>query len=463
MKPLTCFLLLFTFAGSAQNYQPINSNSLQVFYQAEQFPLVWQADGNMWGTKIDSVQVLPVGDSIYYNYPIYRDTAAENGNFNGDCIWWNAPNWNGTQTRIEVSGSTWLYNQLGDSVRIDHGSPLNSEWSAFNYQNGDSLMAQVVDIQWVDDGWISDSVKTIGFTRYSNGQPTPDNMNDVEVEIYKNAGFRKMVDFTKFPYDTTRIVQVHLNFINKYSPGYSVNGVVNPLPTVGDGFCSKRTCSSQGVECPSGWNSSTSILVQDVAPFGTDGQFSATVLYISQSGASTVVNRIYDPLPDTLYTLIQKNDGGNLMPREQGANYNYSSESPTNENECSSPVVTINNGMYYGETSSCIGFGFAECTYSAEQYSPFVGQVGSSWSVDDDWCSAWAFYSTSYSYFQIGGIDCWDCLIVGTPEINEPKSILIYPNPTNGQVQLSLQDASFNDVTVTVSDLVGRLLSFVNG
>ncbi len=321
------FLLVLSDYAHGQNYQPLYSNSVQTFYQASSFPIgpfSFYEAGNMWGTRMDNIEVFSNGDTIYYNYPIYRDTAAENSN--QDCIWWNAPNWNGKPTRIVSSGTSWFFNQNDDSIQIYHAAQLNEQWKAYSYPNGDSLMAQVVGVQWVDDDWVADSVKTIRFIRFSNGTPIGDILDSTKIEIYRNGGFRKMVDFLKFPDDTIQIHRVDLNSINRYSPGYSVNNEICAMPTIGDGFYRvARQEQLTGGQLTSVTDYPISQVILNVTPFGSNGQLLASVVSNNSSG-SAVHDIVYHVLPDTIFTLVQREEGGNLMPREEGAIYMKLSE-----------------------------------------------------------------------------------------------------------------------------------------
>lgn len=455
----TLFLIFLSALAYGQNYQPINSRSVQAFFQTTPIPQSWGAEGNMWGTRIDSTQLASNGDSIYHNYPIYRDTAIENGNWGGSPDWINAPNWNGFNTRLEPSGISWFYNHSGDSLRIDYSRSLYAEWTAFNYDNGDSLIAKVVNVQWVDDGWISDSVKTIGFTRYSGGTIVADNINNVELELYKVAGFRKMIDFAMFPFDTVQIYQVDLNCINLNSPGYSANGSVYPMPTIGDGYYSMSTCTTYNMGYTCG-NSASSESVLDVSIDSLTGQISATIQRNWQNGPTTQSSTsmvVYEPLPDTLVTLatfLSVYSGTNPMPREElewlfgGTTYRYSNtETIGGQNGCNYPIVTIFQPP-------------SECLYGEYRFSPYVGLVESNWNEDNYYCTGWVDHHVYYDYLRVGDLICGTQLVVGLNEQDsKPSAFTFYPNPASSLLNLQLSDASVpTKLTLSVADVLGRVI-----
>ncbi len=453
------FLVLFADYAHGQNYQPMYSNSLQTFYQASTFPIAgnYIGGGNMWGTRMDSLGISLDGDTIFYNYPIYRDTAAENGS--GNCIWWNAPNWNGKRTKIDTFGSSWIYNQNDDSIKIHHAAQLNEAWKAYSYPNGDSLMAQVVSVQWVDDDWVADSVKTIRFTRFSNGTPIADILDSTEIELYKNAGFRKIVDFFKFPTDTILIHRVDLNSINKYSPGYFAENEIRPMPTPGDGFYrfSIHEILNGGTVYP--WSGSTyspfSQAIMAVAPIGLNGQLLANIVSNTWS-ESNVLDVVFDVLPDTLFTLIQKLDGGNLMPREEGASYFYSISNLVSGNSvCLHPVVTIYYQGYYVDSDlpdTCISYQWNECWGGTEHYATYIGLIDLNTYNDNGWCDGngdrYQFY---YTYLKVGDLECGTPQMVGIDEARFDR-LSIYPNPSNGIFRVEME----GEVEYRVMDALGK-------
>lgn len=452
MTRLAPFLLvLFVITkGHGQNYQPINSHSLQVFYQQTPYflPNNWEQDANMWGTRIDSVNILPNADTIYYNYLTARDTAAENGNY--DNVWWDAPNWNGNSTRVEQSGTCWFYNQDNDSVKVGYSLPLNHEWYAYTYSNGDSLIGKVTDVAWEDDGWIADSVKTISFTRYSNGTPT---WSGITLELYKDAGFRKTVDFVKFPSDTTSIHRLDLNTINKYSPGYSLNGAIRPFPTIGDGFYHVSSCQSYGVQCY-GNSGSASEQVQNVSVDTVSGQITVNVLRNTLSNSifeSSVLDLIYQPLPDTFVTIYDEIFNLDVMPRELFEGWLVPNYAFGNiylyyaEDNCEYPMVTITSPP-------------AECTGTEFRFAPYIGFVYHFWNVDDWYCSGWAYYYDYYTYLKVGNLTCGEQLMVGIEESAIP-TFSIFPNPATDVVKLNFQGSTSDKLVVSITDILGRSMT----
>ncbi len=446
---LTVPLLFLTLMGYGQNYQPINSRSLQVFQQYSDMGFMYSelSLGNMWGTRIDSSHLSLNGDTVFQNYAIYRNTGLEVSG--SSCIKPNTPNWNGLNTRVDPFGATWFYNQAGDSIRIHHQAALNEEWVAYVYQNQDSLIARTISVSWVDDGWIADSVKTIEFQRFANGIPVTDPFNVIEFELYKTVGFRKMVDFHRFPLDTLPLQRIDLNSINKYSPGYMVYDTPMAEPSVGDGSTLVTTCQWSLCTFQTIYQSKEII---EVVPNGIDGQLAVTVL----SGQQTFFLD-YIPLPDSLVVL----HSSGKMPKEEGAVYWFKTLSLINESgECVYPVVSASGqNLYWTEIyggDTCQSRDVSECSFDGfDWFAAYIGFVASTWVADNTFCTEFAQYSTYYDYLKTGAIICGNPVEVGERE-NSIGTLKLHPNPTANVFRLELPPNAPPLREVILHDLSGR-------
>ncbi len=465
----TLFILLFTIVPAlGQNYQPLNSGSLQVFYQEDSYEPYGR--GNMWGTRIDSITIGVGSDTSYHNYGIPRDTAFENSyNMGEECIWWNAPNWNGYDTRIDTIGRTWFFNAANDSILLWHAAPLDSFWNAYTYENGDFLLATVTSIGWVDDVWIADSVKTIQFERISNGAVVEDIMNEVVLELYKTAGFRNMIDFVWFPLNPIIIHQVDPNTINRWPVGIS-------SPSVGNGYRHSLRCDDSdwtGMDITTQY---TSKLITGVAPFGNDGQMSVTAIRHTQTRTETAsqsspysvvysevevenLNYIYTPGPDTFSTLIQ-NESGNLMPREKNALYDFFFSGT--QMECATPVVKVTDCQWPfewmpTEGDSCFPsymFYPFECNTVQDYYFlPYFGSIGS-YSMSVEYNAEQPECTGSMPWFKNDLVECGISYMVDVPSVEEDE-VAVYPVPTSDYFSISSEQYTINNLRVF--DAQGRL------
>lgn len=475
---LTFLLCAFSFIGNAQNYQPINSHSLQVFYQENAYA---EYDvGNMWGTRIDSV-VVDGSDTIFFNYPIVRDTASENGNLIGErCLWYNAANWNGPETGISTENVALFKNLQEESIAIHYSAPTDSTWLAYVYPNGDSLMASVDSITFTDDEWIADSLKIVSFQRISNGVLVQDEISGKTLELYKSHGFRKMIDFVKFPFESVPIYQVDPNSINVNSvPFRNVETqALKPKPVVGGGFFQTSRTEDidgtlRGIREYSGFvedlvqlggdtiliswlfHEQESELVEvqiPEAPNGWGYQWQTSDLVVSQ------VEEILIPNQDSAFRPLVE---GNKMPRENRATYRYLDN--FDSEFCGSLVMTYANCYETIEWTpnpidSCLVTDNAVANNcGANEHSgflPYIGQFSYS-SYDVTFSGSNHFFNRSYDYYNSVDYQCGEYQMVPISEPVVDAEFSVYPNPANQTVAMSLSSL-VGEYELMITDLAGR-------
>ena len=474
-------LTVTTVKTHAQNYQPIYSNSLQVFYQEEFFNDI-NDHHNMWGLKIDSLEVLQPGDTIFHNYPIFRDTVPENNWEYSECAWWNAPNLNGYASKQDTSGIAWFFNKHNDSIRIAHSYPEGHQWVCYEYDTGDTLYAEVQSINHVDDGWVTDSVKTIGFTRSYNGTTVADPINDQTIELYKSKGIRRFLDMVEFPYSTEPILAVTPEIINRYAPGYSNGASPQPLPSVGDYFY--RSNRDYQYNSPNSFETYTSTRVLAVDSITGSDSFEVTRKHWRQT-YETYLNydvpppdpyelvhewsdintwsdtETYFSLPDSFITYWVNSSGENLMPRQNRAGYNYSI---SNLSGCELPLIGINN--CYGpieldpnESDSCVNANFrmtTPCPFNVTaSYNPQIGWMGSFTSDLNDLTGEIYFNNRGIHYLEVGDLVCGNYTMVDVPLHEESQTISIFPNPANQSFKIE-SEVAFDQLSIY--NLQGQLI-----
>lgn len=473
-------MFLGSFPVLGQNYQPLKSNSLQVFYQFSEFSNT--ETYNMWGTQIDSAIAISPVDTIYYNYTIYRDTVLDTWSGEG-CAWPNAPNWNGHHTRISNDGIAWFFNELGDSIEIHFDAGINESWLSYQYPNGDSIIAQVNSVDWVEDEWIGDSVKTFGFTRMLNGQVFNDPINSVELELYKNAGFRKTMDFVKFPNDTVEIIRVDPNTININSIGYKVGNQRRPFPSIGDGYYHVGSCSRS--PCIVANHKSRQII--DVQPSGLNGDLLVTSIentqtytlgVLSQSGwdsyscsyappswsavENTTITEPYEVSQGEFIPLIMDNNSHSLMPRKNRAAYMYiPNGSLTQPETCPYPLVSLPPIWLFDsefQTDSCTERNWwmtiGGVSGSQSVFAPYIGFVSSnSWDIDS-YSQLQRECQSGYRYLRISDLVCGESSMVGIEAQTAGPFINVFPNPANTQFTIEFLQA--RNTKLSIVDALGK-------
>jgi len=472
MRYLLFIVLAATSAAYGQDYQPLHSHSLQVFYQETH---TW-IGGNMWGTRIDSVSVGPDGDTTYFNYAIIRDSVAENGwTWGGEnCAWWNAPNWDGLRTVTDTLGNTRFVNADTDTILLWHSAPVGSQWAAHTYANGDTLMASVVSMAWADDEWMADSVKTIGFTRMQDGMEVNDPVNSVTLELYRTAGFRRTVDFTRFPGFTEPLLRIDHQTINSYFP--------NPIPpAVGHGYRFTRDCYHFGIAgMPHEYNYESSVIT-DVQETGTEGVLQVTRQQNRQTATGTITveegwtvvtspleteitvephNTNAHPL-DTFMTL-RTLDGLNLMPREKNAGYVLRPDEFSIHLGCASPLVRIEwcdpviDWQPSPEDSCLAGIGLTSGCWPRmiTHHRPYYGTIRE-YSVSYATDALEPECNTTFSWFDNGLVECGENrFMVSVPEDQGRPEVSMHPVPAQDAVTIRSEGQEIKGIHV--HDIHGR-------
>ena len=479
---LSLLILLAVTAGAiAQNYQPIYSNSLQVFYQEELYDYGYGSESlkyNMWGTRIDSTSVSPNGDTVLFNYPIVRDTIYEFGLSNWDgCAWYNAPNWCGYAVTIDTLGIIKFSNMWNDSISIHFNSAVGSEWVSFTYPNGDSLISIVDSVKWVDDNWTADSVKFISFRRISLGSQISDPVDTLKLELYKSQGFRETVDFLRFPFFSQSISRIHLDNIMRNSAPYVVDEPTanfidyrqRPEPEIGDGFYTVFGGPGPNSNNEPYTQTFTSCEISNISGPNVDGELSvvfqqnrmvrsATQVwdgygYILEIHDSDVyveyLTETYVPVHDSIpsVTLITGLDSEDLFPREYGAAYLYRPDySSCMETVTYSPCNPVFQSPSFA-IDSCIERPLVfKCVLGETfTFSRKIGMVArSSWNSDH--VPYW-FIGESYSYFSTGSVLCGNYTMVDVPLYEESPAISIFPNPANQSFQIE-SEVAFDQLSI---------------
>ena len=146
---------------------------------------------NVKCVRIDSVQYET--DSILYPYSTIR-----NRGYN--CYTPAGPLWIGEKVIIKADGRNIFFNEENDTVLIKTGAVLNESWVAYHFPASGTVVATVVAWDNMTFLGLTDSVKTIAFQAYGTDMAPVDNLvNGMVLEISKNYGFVKAMDFYSFP------------------------------------------------------------------------------------------------------------------------------------------------------------------------------------------------------------------------------------------------------------------------
>lgn len=217
------FLILLPLALFGQtDYQTIHPGSKAFYKSAETFQLYeYESHKYFRGVKVI--------DTIYENgytgfkfFYEYHDDNYSQINFPWDvCVNMEAQCWLGPEVIIYDNGLNLYFNRNYDSIFIYTQANLNDSWLFYSSCSGIEYTAVITDISEKEFLGISDTVKTVSITGEGN---------TYTLEISKNYGFVKTINFRDFPGfegDTYEVYEHDLAGLTDPAIGYQ------PL-TIGD-------------------------------------------------------------------------------------------------------------------------------------------------------------------------------------------------------------------------------------
>jgi hypothetical protein len=195
-------ILLFGFAGFAQDYQCIRDNATYLY-----------SDGTyIKAIRVDSVVSTTEG-LIYYNYP----TLSWDDEM--DCYNRYSPSWIGRKVLVKPNGDNIFYNRNNEPITIKTLNNIGESWNLFL-----DIQATIVDVQSMEFLGLVDSVKTISVSyKKSNGENGKQAKEQLLL-LSKNYGLIKTINFKLFP-DMTEELFIY----NEFCTSFELVGISDPL------------------------------------------------------------------------------------------------------------------------------------------------------------------------------------------------------------------------------------------
>lgn len=179
---LICFMMILGINLKGQSYLPFPDNNVSFFQDTE---------NRICALKV--VEKLQTNDTINYrlnsvwNFDDYQ-------NITPDGI-----SWNGNEC-VRIGDAYYFFNLKHDSLKILPFARLNTSWICYQFSDNDLIVAKISKKEISSVLGSTDSVKTIVFQRQSKtGEFINDLVNGKSIEISKNHGFTKIIDFKSFP------------------------------------------------------------------------------------------------------------------------------------------------------------------------------------------------------------------------------------------------------------------------
>jgi hypothetical protein len=208
MRTITLLIAMGLALGSvAQNYQTVSENRITHFANQQNI--------------IQSIRIDSTATDQTVLYPFY--TVQQ---FDAQCYMPHQSTWIGEKIVLQPNGENWFYNKNSEKITIDTRAHLNEQWVAFEIPDSITVIASITAQEELSFLGLTDSVKTISFECFDADMNLLNyNLNDFTMQISKNYGMIKTLNFFIFPN--------HINYNPYQSPlrEYTLVGMTNP--TVG--------------------------------------------------------------------------------------------------------------------------------------------------------------------------------------------------------------------------------------
>lgn len=449
MKPIKITLILILISiidASGQDYQTIHSNRVAYFDNQHK---------NIECIRIDSVKNQT--DSIFY--PFYAIQQLDY-----DCFSPHVASWIGKTVTIKENGLNEFINKDGDTITMNTNARIGEKWIAFQINDSLTIEATVFNHDTLTFLGINDSVKTIGFQCYDKNMNHLDlGLNETELQISKNHGFVKTLNFYLFP-----------NFQVDYSNGnceeYNLLGLSNPevgvqnleWVEVNDFQVVDELHVLDESSCWYGDGSGSATTNKAIYTYLERTDYSDSIVYrytreqsIYTTWSDSSSFEYYD---DTLRTTIKPDSLFDKLPGEPIVtdngifSYYMTNESPLSKTD---PEMYESFG-FSGDT--CWHMIIADGCLPDKKYLKGLG--GPYYSCANAFCLGGA--ERELVYYKKGGVTWGRPLIItGIPENSIPKNIKIYPNPARNNINITFPNSNYQDFNIYIYDIQGKMIKHV--
>ncbi len=159
-------------------------------------------------------------DTTFYFYKTLRDTSLS-------CLDTLGATWLGKRMVRQQNGDELYFNKPADTILVKTLAPLGSSWTLGQSQTGRSFQATVTQAGVTTVEGVSDSFKTISIQTFQNGQPINDWYNGMVLELSKNHGWLKALDFYIFPFPDVIWPQHFVGAVSEYHQQVRLPAVFN--------------------------------------------------------------------------------------------------------------------------------------------------------------------------------------------------------------------------------------------
>ncbi len=437
MKKVLLFILLpFTLFGQA-DYQTILPNA-EAFFQSEVAFSLYDFAGHKFFRGVKIIDTTYENDYTKYKFFYeYNDDNYSQMQFPYFvCVNMEAQCWLGPEVVVYENGLNIFFNRYYDSIFVKTNAELNDSWIFYMTDLGDVYNAVVTYISEKEFLGVTDLVKTISITGEGN---------TFTIEISKNYGFVKTINFRDFPGfegDTYQVYEHTLQGLSEPPLGYQQMTKGDILDyEIGDEYHWKEVNGGVDYHFKIEKVIDKELLGNDAVVY----TFERTRWWYDPYSSGYSFYTIIDTITDLTHVLHDNLpfEASEDVPHRYMIDFdNYNQRSKTTMREMrfwySDTCYThaLEFGYVKGEAIKGVGFNhfYSDNSYSMNEY---------------------------IVYFKKGD-ETWGTPLNPPVSVNEMERTLeikVFPNPAKDFVFIEIQDfQKLNDASISVFDISGKVV-----
>ncbi|MCB8995413.1 MAG: T9SS type A sorting domain-containing protein [Bacteroidales bacterium] len=428
----------------AQNYQSVKSDRIAYFSNQS---------GNVECILIDSARFTT--DSVFYLFPNIQYV-------DYDCFTPFGASWIGGQIIVQNNGYNVFLNQNHDSIKINTWAQLNEDWEVYQFQDSSKVIARVISIDTLSFLGLNDSVKTIDFKVFDKFlNPVEHKLNNVSVQLSKNYGLVKTLNFSLFPDFEPNY------FYNNELQEYQLAGLSNPKAGIqnltwfdvhdfqpGDEIHTSYEYSYWEIPNAMLLNSEKTIF-KYLERTDSDSSIVYRIDRTFSSKKNAPAGFSYNFIHDTIVSVIRSNPQFDFLPGENIFYSNSVSANKMNTGFFLTKTVASVFETFHSIHDSCWSNCCADGCFPAYEYIKGLG--GPYYECTN--FMAGGGEEMKLVYYKKADIEWGNPLVITAIKENPyVNKIELYPNPASNSIHINAQNIEF-PITLKLLNIQGQVLS----